>query len=264
MSETDLNQAISTPAATTLPATPASHHEMAVACPACGHPHNSEYCSQCGQRRTTRLETRVVLGNAFNAMASLEGPWLRTIKELLLRPSALILAYHAGARHRYVNPVLFVLVSYSFYFLLSHWLGIDPFQGSLQNNKFEQSVLNFITNYSGHLSVLVAYPTALLLRRLWPNTTTAERYVALLYAQSVGAIAAIGVLLVSAATGRYEMTLNYLVSILASLYALAGVHPSRGRSLLIGLAAWVGYFVVLMVTAFVGGLVGGIFMGLAK
>ena len=125
-------------------------------------------------------------------------------------------------------------------------------------------MLNFITNYSGHLSVLVAYPTALLLRRLWPNTTTAERYVALLYAQSVGAIAAIGVLLVSAATGRYEMNLNYLVSILASLYALAGVHPSRWRSLFIGLAAWIGYFVVLMVTAFVGGLIGGIFMGLAK
>ena len=260
MTDTELTQ-VTTPLMT---GAPPQSESTAIDCAACGHALDGLYCGYCGQRRLPRLETRTVLHNAITALLSLDGPWLRTIKDLLLRPSALILAYFAGARHRYINPVLFVLLSYSFYFLLSHWLGIDPFAGTLQNSKMEQSVLNFITNYSGHLSVLVAYPTAMLLRRLWPHTTTAERYVGLLYAQSVGAMAAIAVLLVSAATGRFEMNLNYLVSILASLYAFAGVHPSRWRSLLIGLAAWVGYFVVLMVTAFIGGIIGGIFMGLAK
>lgn len=263
MSETDLTPTTSLPALAT-PATAASHHGTPAACPACGHPHSSAYCSHCGQRRTTRLETRVVLGNAFNAMASLEGPWLRTIKDLLLRPSALILAYHAGARHRYVNPVLFVLVSYSFYFLLSHWLGIDPFQGTLQNSKLEQSVMNFIANYSGHMSVLIAYPTAVLMRWLWPDTTTAERYVALLYAHGLGALATVVTLLVSAVTHRYDINMNYFVSLLASVYVLAGVHPSRWRSLLIGAVSWVGYFVVLMVTAFIVGVVAAIFLGLGK
>lgn len=233
-------------------------------CPGCGHVRNSEFCGHCGQRRCSRLDTRAVLGNTLHTLLSLEGPWLRTIKDLLLRPSALILAYFAGARHRYVNPVLLIIVLYSFFFLLCHWLGVDPFAGTMDDGKVSNSVLTFITNYSGQLSVLIAYPTALLMRRVWPDTTTAERYVALLYAQSLGAIGSILMVFIAAGYGRYDVNLSSLLSLLTTLYAYAGVHPSRRRSLLIGLVASLGYLLVVMVTAFVVGVAATAVFGLGK
>ena len=260
VSDIELTPAVPAPS----PATNALDHNTARACPACGHSHNSPYCPQCGERRSKRLATGAVLSAAFNAMLSLEGPWLRTIKELLLRPSALILAYIAGARHRYVNPVLFVLVSYSFFFLVSHWLGIDPFASAAELNGLDQAIVTFITNYSGHLSIVIAYPTAMLMRRVWPGTTTAERYVALLYAQSLAAIASLLVLLSAPVVGHHDSNASYLVSLLATLYAYAGVHPSRWRSLLIGIVASVGFMVMMMVIAIVVGFVAGAFTGLAK
>lgn len=233
-------------------------------CPACGNLRNDEFCSHCGQRRVARLETRAVLSNTLHTLLSLEGPWLRTIKDLLLRPSALILAYHAGARHRYVNPVLLVIVSYTFYFLLCHWLGVDPFASSRGTSTIDTSVLNFISNYSGQLSVLIAYPAAALMRRVWPGTTTAERYVALLYAQSVSAVASILLVFVAAFDGYYDINLNYLASFLATVYAFVGVHPSRWRSLLIGTVASVSYMFAMLATAFVVGLIAAIVFSVSK
>lgn len=260
MSDTELTPAVPAPS----PATHALDHNTARPCPACGHSHNSPYCPQCGQCRSKRLATGAVLSAAFNAMLSLEGPWLCTIKELLLRPSALILAYIAGARHRYVNPVLFVLVSYSFFFLVSHWLGIDPFAATAELKGLDQSIITFITNYSGHLSIVIAYPTAMMMRRVWPGTTTAERYVALLYAQSLAGIAILLVLFSAPVVGHYDMNASYLLSLFATLYAYAGVHPSRWRSLLIGVVASIGFMVMMMVIAIVVGFVAGAFLGLAK
>lgn len=264
MSDTELTPPT---APLTAPLTPAVLTTAASAnehCPACGHLRDSEFCGHCGQRRVARLETRAVLGNALHTLLSLEGPWLRTIKDLLLRPSALILAYHAGARHRYINPVLLLIVSYTFYFLLCHWFGIDPFAGSGGSSSIDKPVLTFITNYSGQLGVLMAYPTAMLMRRVWPGTTTAERYVALLYAQSLGAAASILLVFVAAFSGHYDANLNYLASFLTTLYAYAGVHPSRWRGLLIGVVASVSYLLVVMVTSFVVGLIAAALFSVGK
>ena len=260
MTDTELTQ-VTTPVTTD--ASPPGE-STAIQCAACGQALDSLYCGHCGQRRLPRLQTRTVLHNAITALLSLDGPWLRTFKDLLLRPSALMLAYFAGARHRYVNPVLLVIVLYSFFFLLCHWLGVDPFAGTTDPSKISNSVMTFITDYSGHLSVLIAYPTAMLMGRIWPGTTTAERYVAFLYAQSLSAITGILMIIVAAITGHYNVNLGFLTSLLATLWAFSGVHPSRWRSLMIGLISNIGYLLMVMVTAFVFGVVGAAFFGLGR
>ncbi|NQD36545.1 DUF3667 domain-containing protein [Permianibacter sp. IMCC34836] len=211
-----------------------------------------------------RLDTRTVFSHALQTLLSFDGTWLRTIKELLLRPGALILAYHAGARDRYVNPVLLVIVSYTFYFLLCHWLGIDPFASVGGTHNMDQPVLTFITNYSGQLSVLTAYPAAMLMRRFWPGTTTAERYVALLYVQSLSGFTSIALALVTALGIGYGTSVSYLLSFAAAIYAFAGVRQPWWKGALTGVAASLCYLVVVFGVAFVVGIVGVLVFGLGK
>lgn len=94
-------------AETALPASTASP------CPVCAAAAPRTYCADCGaeQARTRRLRTVPLVRDALLQFFNLEGPGLRTITGLAIRPGKVIRAYLDGERRRIVNPLKLAFVT---------------------------------------------------------------------------------------------------------------------------------------------------------
>src|SRR5205085_9903363 len=87
-------------------------------CPNCRTLTASAYCPACGERPAgPRDLTLGALGlEAFEAVSSVDGKLLRTMRTLILRPGALTAAYEAGARKPYIGPLGIFLAANALFF----------------------------------------------------------------------------------------------------------------------------------------------------
>jgi hypothetical protein len=70
-----------------------------------------QYCSACGQKALHgRLDAHELLHEAWHAFTHADAGLLRLVRDLAVRPRDAYTAYFAGARKRYANPVLFLLL----------------------------------------------------------------------------------------------------------------------------------------------------------
>lgn len=98
----------------------------ALPCPSCGAPLTDAFCAACGERRPGPSDRSLaaLLGQACEAVFSLDGKLLRTLRLLVTRPGFLSAQWSRGARVRYVKPLqLFVLANLAYFFL-------QPFTGA--------------------------------------------------------------------------------------------------------------------------------------
>lgn len=80
-------------------------------CPNCGAALTTPYCGQCGQRAIHgRLDLHEVWHDATHALLHADLGVVRLLVGLLRRPGETYRAYFAGARRRFFNPVLFLLL----------------------------------------------------------------------------------------------------------------------------------------------------------
>ena len=92
------------------------------ACPNCGCTAPAAFCPGCGQdNRRGRLQTRDLLGEAWQHLTALDTAVIRTLIGLVRRPGRLAAEYVAGRRARYVSPLRFFLGATAL-FLLAHRL----------------------------------------------------------------------------------------------------------------------------------------------
>jgi len=149
-------------------------------CPNCDATLTARFCAECGQRRPRRVEAWRLAREAVAALLDVDGPWLRTVRDLTLRPGEALRAYLAGARKRYVNPMLYLVGTATVYLFAVHALGVDLLaaQGLPETARANYELILRLLGYLGLLGALLA---AWVLGPLWRATTVGERYVVLIY-----------------------------------------------------------------------------------
>lgn len=224
-----------------------------VNCRNCHQMVTGEFCSHCGQRRSDTLDGRQAVRALAGATLDIEGPWRRTLIDLLLRPNILIRDYLAGARKRYVNPVLMLLLLITAFYMLSSVLGIDIF-ADVRKLKHGNVVSDLMQDYSAYLYMLVLWPAAAMTGRLWPGTRTAERFMGLLYATCTYQLL---MFLTLPLYGRLNNDTILLMSTvagpLAAVYALRNIRPTFAGS---ALSVIVIYLLSSLLQVLVGAVLG--------
>jgi hypothetical protein len=103
-----------------------------VSCLDCGTPLAGPFCSECGQQARDPDPTfRELVGEAWDAFASVDGRVLASIRLLLLRPGALTDEYLRGRRTRYLAPLRLYLLCSVAYFLASSVVPDRPKEPSI-------------------------------------------------------------------------------------------------------------------------------------
>jgi Protein of unknown function (DUF3667) len=81
-------------------------------CLNCGAPRFGEYCHACGQRfHDGRLTLGVVWRWFAHDVLDFDGGLLRALREMTVRPGAMIRRYIAGERQRYGNPFTYLFLA---------------------------------------------------------------------------------------------------------------------------------------------------------
>jgi len=85
-------------------------------CPNCDAKLAGSYCYDCGQKDIgERLNSKILLSNAFEALTEMDSKVWRTLRELTLRPGQVALNYIAGERARYINPIKYFITIFTVY-----------------------------------------------------------------------------------------------------------------------------------------------------
>ncbi len=90
-------------------------------CLNCNHVVDSRFCPNCGQENTdTRKTFHHLFVHFFEDLTHYENAFWKTIKNLLLKPSALTSEYLSGKRLSYLAPVrLYIFISFVTFFLIA-------------------------------------------------------------------------------------------------------------------------------------------------
>lgn len=97
-----------------------------VQCINCDVPSEGNFCSVCGQRKNVMQLKWTTLADELNQrFIGLDNKFARTVRDLTVRPEAVVDAFIKGNRVRYVGPVGYYFVLITLYVLLLSILSID-------------------------------------------------------------------------------------------------------------------------------------------
>lgn len=95
-------------------------------CVNCGAELKGKYCEECGQpAHPTRIKLRDLWNDFMGRFLSLDTKYLRTIKDLTLRPGVVSKEFVNGNRVRYIPPVSYFVIMLAILFLLLPVLGMS-------------------------------------------------------------------------------------------------------------------------------------------
>ncbi len=101
-------------------------------CVNCGAEVTTPYCAQCGQRSNVKRITLINMGSDFlSRIYGFDGFFLRTIKELTLRPGKVSREYISGNRNKYYGPVGYLFIMLTIFILGASLIGLDLVEFSL-------------------------------------------------------------------------------------------------------------------------------------
>lgn len=90
--------------------------ELATTCRNCGEVLGGRFCHECGQKHVEgRLDTRAVFSQFFEALTESDSTLWQTLRKLTRNPGRVALDYIEGGRAQYLNPVRFLLVTFTIY-----------------------------------------------------------------------------------------------------------------------------------------------------
>lgn len=100
-----------------------------IPCVSCDDAVAGHYCPTCGERRADERPrtTAELLAEAWDAVFSVDGRLLRSLRTLIARPGALTVAHMRGERVRWVGPLRLFLVANLLWFAGSSVLGNRAF-----------------------------------------------------------------------------------------------------------------------------------------
>ena len=93
---------------------------MATTCLNCGASVTEKYCPHCGQKGTVeRLSWQSLLHEVLHFFTHIEHGFIKTTKQLLIRPGFLTKNFLEGKRKGYHKPISFLLIWIAIYLLLT-------------------------------------------------------------------------------------------------------------------------------------------------
>lgn len=85
-------------------------------CRNCASELAGSYCHTCGQKHVGgRLNTATLISQLFEALTESDGTLWTTLRKLVRNPGEVSLDYINGARASYLNPIRFLLVTFTIY-----------------------------------------------------------------------------------------------------------------------------------------------------
>ncbi len=107
-------------------------------CLNCGEAATAKFCSNCGQKQgVNRLTWRTVFDDLQKRLLGFDNNFLRTLKDLTIRPHVVIASSIEGVRVRYIGPVGYYFLMLTIYVLVISITGIDMAEAS---NNLSQSL----------------------------------------------------------------------------------------------------------------------------
>jgi len=204
------------------------------------------FCASCGQKRARPLEVGRLLAEGANQVLSFENAWWTTLRELTLRPGAMVRRYVAGERQRFVNPILWLVTTATVLLLAMRLLDADI--GAVQAVATEERAdFELMLGAIGYLAVFGALAVAAAMRLVLRERSVGELYVLLVY--GYGQLMLFQVLLyaLGAASTLWAFYASRIVSGLFYAWVFAGYFGwGPVRAVPAGLAAYAGMVMTLM------------------
>lgn len=89
------------------------------ACLNCEVPLQGPFCHACGQKHVSgRLSTKTLFAQLLEALTESDSTVWQTLRQLIGNPGRVALRYIDGGRAQFLNPVRFLLISFTIYFSL--------------------------------------------------------------------------------------------------------------------------------------------------
>ena len=109
-------------------------------CPSCRKPVDTPFCPTCGERpvRPLDLSAKGIAAQALKTVGGLDGRVLRSLRELLMRPGALTVAYQEGRRKPLVGPFQLFLLTNVVFFLAQSLTHTKIFSSPLDSHLHHQ------------------------------------------------------------------------------------------------------------------------------
>lgn len=241
-----------------------------IICKNCGAELEAKFCSQCGQKKQTRISLRQIGSDVYNGLFDFESPFLKTLFCLTVNPGKVYREYLEGARQRYFSPVRYsiwimtlmvaiaaitdtVLVDFSQY-QFADLLSSPELQNNLDTF---QAVFNSLIIPSFFLSAFVVAGFIRLCFRT-EKYTFAELYLpSLLSISHISLVYGVSLLI----GVYYEIWAQLIILILTMAYMCWGLSeiyfPTRAKNYWKCLLAIVLAFIATMVLSFIPGVILG-------
>ena len=109
-------------------------------CPTCRTTISTPYCPSCGERplKLGELTVRGLVEQGLQAVTSIDGRVMRTIRTLVGSPGTLTLAFLTGRRQPYIGPVSLFLIANVLFFALESVTGGTVFTTPLDSHLHNQ------------------------------------------------------------------------------------------------------------------------------
>jgi len=113
---------------------------MAWTCPTCAESVETPYCPVCGERPilARELTLRGLLRQFANAVSSVDGRVVRTLRTLIARPGVLTVAWVEGPRKPYVGPIQLFLLANVVFVAVQSLTGANIFSSTLSSHLHQQ------------------------------------------------------------------------------------------------------------------------------
>lgn len=211
-------------------------------CLNCGAALHGPVCAQCGQREARPIEAGRIVGDAWSQILELDFRIVRTVRDLIVRPGAMVAGYLAGKRESYTNPFKLLFVAGTLYFVVVQALDIR-----LDLSESAQDRGRTVAAFIHYLIFAILLPTALVMRWVYRPMNWAEHYVSLCYLWGGYFIVAAAVAPVTTAIGVDYVPVRSAIGVVYLAVALRQLHGGGWPvTVLKTLAVIVGYFVSTM------------------
>lgn len=147
-------------------------------CSNCGFQLHGKYCSNCGQKAEAQLALRPFLQDLFSKTSEFDFKLVRTLKDLVIRPGAMIRNYLDGKRIPYTNPFKALFIVTALYILV-----VSYFKISIDFYNQNENAGNAVLIFMNYLIFIFLAATALIFHLTFKkyNVNWVKSYIILCY-----------------------------------------------------------------------------------